>query len=260
MTFSCPEASRGRELQRSCRLRRLALLALPLLLAACEPLATVGRAPDFTPLEPRFEHRALYTVPLPERTEPLRPAGGASLWESGQRSLLGDRRASRAGDILTVVIEIDDRAVMNNTTGRNRSGEQSMGIPQLLGIPQRLNERLPAGASMEDAVALRGGSGFQGSGQIARNEQMTLRVATTVVERLPNGVLRIEGSQEVRVNNELRELLVSGYIRPEDISRRNEIAYDRIAGARISYGGRGTLSGAQQPRYGQQIADIVLPF
>ena len=239
---------------------RLCWLLLPAALTACTSLGEVGRAPDFTPMEPRQEHRALYTVPIPERAAPVRPAGGASLWDSGQRSLLGDRRASRAGDILTVVIEINDRAVMTNTTGRTRTGEQTMGVPQLLGIPQRLNERLPAGASMDEAVALRGGSGFQGSGQIARNEQLTLRVATTVVERLPNGVLRIEGSQEVRVNNELRELLVSGYIRPEDISRRNEIAYDRIAGARISYGGRGTISGAQQPRYGQQIADIILPF
>ena len=240
--------------------KRLGWLLFPAALTACTSLGEVGRAPDFTPMEPRQEHRALYTVPIPERAAPVRPAGGASLWDSGQRSLLGDRRASRAGDILTVVIEINDRAVMTNTTGRTRTGEQTMGVPQLLGIPQRLNERLPAGASMDEAVALRGGSDFQGSGQIARNEQLTLRVATTVVERLPNGVLRIEGSQEVRVNNELRELLVSGYIRPEDISRRNEIAYDRIAGARISYGGRGTISGAQQPRYGQQIADIILPF
>lgn len=241
-------------------LQRPFLLALAVLLAACEPLATVGRAPEFTPLEPRMEHRALYTMPIPDRVAPDRPAGRASLWDSGQRSLLGDRRASREGDILTVVIEINDRAVMTNTTGRNRTGETTMGLPQLFGLPQRLNDRLPAGAGMDEAVALRGGSGFQGTGQIARNEQLTLRVATTVVERLPNGVLHIEGIQEVRVNNELRELLVSGYIRPEDISRRNDIAYDRIAGARISYGGRGTLSGAQQPRYGQQIADIVLPF
>jgi flagellar L-ring protein FlgH len=237
----------------------LALLAV-LLLSACQPLSTVGRAPEFTPMEPRLEHRALYNVPIPERTELRRGADDASLWTAEQRSLLGDRRASRAGDILTVVIEINDRAEIQNSSQRGRTGSQSMGVPQLFGLPQRIDQRLPAGASMAQAVSLDSASTFQGSGSVSRNERLTLRVATTIVERLPNGVLRIEGSQEVRVNNELRELIVTGYIRPEDISRRNEISYDRIAGARISYGGRGQITEMQQPRYGQQIADIILPF
>ncbi len=236
------------------------LLVAALLLGACQQLSTVGRAPEFTPLEPRLEHRALYNVPLPERTEVRRNADDASLWSAGQRSLLGDRRASRQGDILTVVIEIDDRAEISNSSQRGRTGSQSMGVPQLFGLPQQIDRHLPAGASMAQAVGVDSASSFQGSGSVSRNERLTLRVATTIVERLPNGVLRIEGSQEVRVNNELRELIVTGYIRPEDISRRNEIAYDRIAGARISYGGRGQISDMQQPRYGQQIADIILPF
>jgi len=236
------------------------VLLAALLLSACQPLSTVGRAPEFTPLEPRLEHRALYNVPLPERTEIRRTADDASLWSASERSLLGDRRATRPGDILTVVIEIDDRAEITNSSQRGRSGSQSMGVPQLFGVPQRINERLPAGASLANAVGVDSSSTFQGSGSVSRNERLTLRVASTIVERLPNGVLRIEGSQEVRVNNELRELIVTGYIRPEDISRRNEVAYDRIAGARISYGGRGQISEMQQPRYGQQIADILLPF
>ena len=239
---------------------RLSLLALPLALAACSDLADVGGPPDFTPLVPTLEHHALYNVPLPEVTERRRAVDTASLWSSGQRSLLGDRRASQPGDILTVVIEINDSAQISNTSQRGRTGSQSMGVPQLLGIPQLIDEQLPAGASMADAVSLNSASAFQGSGSVSRNERLMLRVATTVIERLPNGVVRIEGSQEVRVNNELRELVVTGYIRPEDISRRNEIPYDRIAGARISYGGRGQISQMQQPRYGQQIVDIVMPF
>ena len=156
--------------------------------------------------------------------------------------------------------QINDSAQISNTTQRGRTGSQSMGVPQLFGVPQLIDEHLPDGASMANAVAMDSASSFQGQGTVSRNEQLTLRVATTIIERLPNGVLRIEGSQEVRVNNELRELIVTGYIRPEDISRRNEIAYDRIAGARISYGGRGQISQMQQPRYGQQIAEIILPF
>lgn len=239
---------------------RFVLILIVSLLAACSDLAEVGRPPEFSPLEPRREHHALYNVPLPEVTERRRVTDDASLWAAGQRSLLGDRRASGPGDILTVVIEINDSAEISNTSQRGRTGSQTAGIPQFLGVPQLLNEHLPTGASMAEAVSVNSNSTFQGNGSVSRNERLTLRVATTIVERLPNGVLRLEGSQEVRVNNELRELIVTGFIRPEDISRRNEIPYDRIAGARISYGGRGQISIMQQPRYGQQITDIILPF
>ncbi len=244
---------------------RIAVRLLPSLLAvlsltACGDLAVIGRAPEFSSLEPRLEHHALYNLPLPDRAEVRAPTDGASLWSAGQRSLLGDRRASHTGDILTVVIEINDSAEFSNTSERGRSGSQSLGVPQFFGIPQSVDRGLPAGASMGDAVSLNSAGSFQGSGSVSRNERLTLRVATTIVERLPNGVLRIEGSQEVRVNNELRELLVTGYIRAEDISRRNEIPYDRIAGARISYGGRGQISAVQQPRVGQQIIDLLLPL
>jgi flagellar L-ring protein precursor FlgH len=184
----------------------------------------------------------------------------SSLWTSGRQSLLGDRRASQRGDILTVVIEIDDSAEFSNSSERGRSGSEQMGVTGLFGLPQRIDERLPEGASMADAVGATGSSNSTGSGAVRRNEQLTLRVAATVTDLLDNGILRIEGSQEVRVNFEIRELLVSGYVRPEDISRQNEIAYDRIAAARISYGGRGHISDVQQPRLGQQVADILLPF
>ena len=188
------------------------------------------------------------------------PSDASSLWTAGQSSLFGDRRAGGRGDILTVVIEIDDKAEISNTTGRSRSGKEKLGIPSLFGIPQRLDTVLPEGATSADAVSTTSTSSYSGNGTVARNEKLTLRVAATVVEELPNGVLRIEGRQEVRVNNELRELLVSGYVRPVDVSRQNEITYDKIAGAQISYGGRGQISDVQQPRYGQQIADAILPF
>ncbi|CAG0911712.1 unnamed protein product, partial [Cyprideis torosa] len=159
----------------------------------------------------------------------------ASLWTGSRGSLLGDRRAIKRGDILTVVVEIDDKAEISNTTSRGRSGSESLGIPNLLGIPQRLDKRLPEGASMADAVGISSTSQSSGNGSVRRNEKLTLRVAATIVDVLPNGVLSISGSQEVRVNFEMRELLVSGFVRPEDISRQNEITYDKIASARVSY-------------------------
>lgn len=229
-------------------------------LSGCAQAAHLGRAPAFNPLEGSFQHHALYNTPLPETTEVRRATDEASLWSASQRSLLGDRRASRQGDILTVVIDIDESAAISNTTGRSRDGSVSGGVTQLLGLPQVIDRRLPTGASLATAVQTQGGTAFNGTGSVARSEQLELRIAATVVERLPNGVMRLEGSQEVRVNNELRELLVSGYVRPEDISRRNEITYDKIAGARISYGGRGHISDMQQPRLGQQLIDMISPF
>ncbi|MDN5788064.1 flagellar basal body L-ring protein FlgH [Pseudorhodobacter sp.] len=234
----------------------LGLLVLP----ACSKLAETGKAPAFSPVEGSYQHHAMYSTPMPEFAEPDGPTEASSLWSAQSGSLFGDRRAGKRGDILTVVIQIDDKAEISNSTGRSRSGSKQMGVPSLFGIPQRLDEKLPVGASMAEAVAISSDSKFAGQGSVQRNEKLTLRVAATVVEQLPNGVLRIEGQQEVRVNFELRELIVTGYVRPADISRQNEITYDRIAGARIAYGGRGQITDVQQPAYGQQIADTVLPF
>ncbi len=164
------------------------------------------------------------------------------------------------GDILTVVIEIDEQAEISNATDRSRSGAENLGVPDFFGLPQRLDNSLPDGAASERLVGINTSSSSSGDGSVRRNEKLTLRVAATVVERLPNGVLAISGTQELRVNFELRELLVTGYVRPADISRQNEITYDKIAAARVSCGGRGQITDVQQPRYGQQILDAVLPF
>lgn len=188
------------------------------------------------------------------------PISQASLWTGERGSLLGDRRAMQRGDILTVVIEIDDSAEISNSSDRSRSASQQTALPQLLGFPQRLDRRLPEGATASALVDVNSQSSASGDGSVRRNEQLTLRVAVTITDVLPNGVLSIVGQQEVRVNFELRELLVTGYVRPEDITRQNEITYDKIASARISYGGRGQITDVQQPRYGQQVLEQALPF
>lgn len=238
----------------------IALACAAVALSACGKVSNVGKEPAFNPMEGSYQHHALYSTPLPETADKRRTTDQASLWSSGHRSLLGDHRAGHRGDILTVVIEIDDRAEISNSSGRTRAASGNMGVPGLFGIPERLNEVLPEGATMAAAVSANSASNYNGEGSVRRREKLTLRVAATVVERLANGVLRVEGTQEVRVNHELRELLVSGYVRPQDISRQNEITYDKIAGARVSYGGRGMISDVQQPRYGQQLADILLPY
>lgn len=164
------------------------------------------------------------------------------------------------GDILTVVVEIDDRAEISNTSDRSRQSDQQMSVGSLFGLPQRVAGFLPDGASLDPAVSLSSSASDGGAGSIRRNEKLTLRIAATVVSVLPNGLFEILGTQQVVVNFEMRELVVSGFVRPEDISRLNEITYDKIASARIAYGGAGQITDMQQPRVGSQILDHVLPF
>jgi flagellar L-ring protein FlgH len=239
---------------------KLIPFALLALVSACGRIDHLGKAPSFSDSTDNPEQIAMLSPGLPNTLEPFGVVDDASLWSGARQSLLGDRRAVRRGDILTVVIEIDERAEISNATDRSRTGSESLRIPQLFGLPQRVDPNLPAGASLSDAVSVTSNSQSAGDGSVKRNEKLTLRVAATILNVLPNGVLSISGSQELRVNFELRELLVTGYVRPEDISRQNEITYDKIASARVSYGGRGQITDAQQPRYGQQILDTVLPF
>ncbi|SFR51821.1 flagellar L-ring protein precursor FlgH [Yoonia tamlensis] len=236
-------------------------LGLLIFLTGCST-TPIGRAPDFTPQERTAEREAMFnpSMPDPVASTRLGPTSQASLWSRDRGSLLGDRRAMQRGDILTVVIEIDDSAEISNSSARSRSASQQAGIPQLAGIPQRIDPQLPEGASSAALVDLSSDSSASGDGSVRRNEKLTLRVAVTITDVLPNGILAITGQQEVRVNYELRELIVTGYVRPEDITRQNEVTYDKIASARISYGGRGQITDMQQPRYGHQLLENVLPF
>ncbi|SPF81218.1 flagellar basal body L-ring protein FlgH [Pseudoprimorskyibacter insulae] len=235
-------------------------LACVVALAACNKFDHLGKPPSFTPSRASNEHHAMVFAGMPAVPKPQTGVTRASLWSRDQASLLGDRRAAEKGDILTVVIEIDESAEISNSTARSRSSNGSMQIPEFFGIPQRIDKGISEGASMANAVSTSSASGSNGDGSVRRNEKLMLKVAATVVDELPNGVLAIEGAQEVRVNFELRELLVTGFVRPADISRKNEITYDKIAAARISYGGRGQITDVQQPRYGQQVMDTLLPF
>lgn len=241
------------------RLPKTLLLAV-LAVSACGRFDHLGKPPSLTPNDQSPEQVAMLWPGLPLHTQPQRAVDGSSLWSGGQQSLLGDQRAIKKGDILTVVIELDEKAEISNNTNRSRSASESLEVPSLFGLPQRVQDKLPDGASLDEAVSVESDASTSGRGSVRRNEKLTLRVAATVLDVLPNGVLSISGSQELRVNFELRELLVTGYVRPQDISRQNEITYDKIASARVSYGGRGQITDVQQPRYGQQILDSLLPF
>lgn len=238
-------------------------LVTVLALSGClERLAEVGRGPQLSSVDSGITaniaaERAAMAVPPPTPRRETYEQG--SLWRSGPASLFGDRRAARMGDILTVIINIDDQATLQNSSSRTRSAGENLAIADLFGIDRLIANELGSEV-LDPAVGLSSGSNTSGSGNINRNEQIMLRIAATVVQELANGHLVVRGTQEVRVNSELRDLQITGIIRPEDISRQNTITYDKMAGARIYYGGRGMVSDVQAPRYGQQILEILAPF
>ncbi len=240
--------------------RKLCPLLLAITVGACTSLDHLGREPT---MSPAGASRTRIASPTELSTPPKpvdRPATTASLWQSGPRSLFGDRRARSIGDIVTVMVEINDKAEIDNSTNRSRKANESLGIPNMFGLEQHLTRILPGTPDLSTLVAANSDSASGGTGSVSREESIELKVAATVTDVLPNGNLVIYASQEVRVNFELRDLQVSGVIRPEDISRQNTISYEKIAEARVVYGGRGQITDLQQPRIGQQVLDRVLPF
>ncbi|MEM1156568.1 MAG: flagellar basal body L-ring protein FlgH [Pseudomonadota bacterium] len=237
--------------------------AIAIGISACgvpQRLSDVGRAPELAPITDPQQVAGYQPVSLPMPNPETVVYQPNSLWRSGARAFFRDQRAKQVGDILTVVINIEDEATLDNTTNRSRTNNEDADLNSLLGYEASLNDILPEAVVPGDLINLGSTSNSSGSGSIEREEEISLRVAALITQVLPNGNLVIEGRQQVRVNFELRELQVAGVIRPEDITSANQITYDQIAEARLSYGGRGHITDVQQPRYGQQVYDILFPF
>ncbi|PKP78006.1 MAG: flagellar basal body L-ring protein [Alphaproteobacteria bacterium HGW-Alphaproteobacteria-3] len=238
------------------RLSIVALLAAAL--AGCnaaDRISNIGKAPDFSPMAAPATSVAM---PMPAPEEIVYQPN--SLWRSGSRAFFRDQRAARVGDILTVLINVEDSAKVNNTTTRSRSNSENAGVNNLFGYESYLGKVFPDAVDKTNLADLESTSDSEGKGSVDRKETIDLTVAAVVTQVLPNGNLVIGGRQQVRVNYEVRDLLVSGIVRPEDISNINTVQHTQIAEARISYGGEGQISDMQQPRYGQQLFDIIMPF
>jgi len=233
-----------------------------LMLSAC---ATHDNFHTPKSLPNNWQNQPTYQVP-PRQVQDQLPvtqsnnAKVTSLWSISPKSLFGDRRASQAGDIITVVVEINDEAEMINSTSQSRITDQNFSVGALFGLPEVLSRSLPDGASLAPAVDITRGSNVNGDGNIRREESLTLRLAARVVDVMPNGYLSLSGKQEIMVNNEVRYLQVTGLIRTQDISRLNTITYDKIAEARIFYGGQGQVTDAVKSRIGNKLLTKVLPF
>ncbi len=244
-------------------LRVLVAAAMVITLSGCNlfsRLSEVGSEPSLTSIRnPATLHgNQPVQMPMPAPVEAVHHPN--SLWRPGSRAFFKDQRANQVGDILTVNIEIDDSASLNNSTTRSREAGEGAALSAFLGYESLLSDIFPDAVHPDNLVNLDSDSNSSGTGAVDRQEDIEFDLAAIVTQVLPNGNLVIGGRQEVRVNYEVRQIQVAGIVRPEDIRSDNTIPYDKIAEARIAYGGRGQLSDLQQPRYGQQIFDILWPF
>jgi flagellar L-ring protein precursor FlgH len=239
------------------RLAPFAVTLTALLLQACalDQIREIGREPALSPVGSGLAPERAVHLNLP--VTPAAYHSGSSTWRDSGADLFRDARAFRIGDVVTVNISIKDKASLDNTS--NRSRDSSVGLTSALDFDFGFGGPGAKGSGKLDGNLDRT-TATDSKGGIARSESINLLVAAVVTEVLPNGNLVISGTQEVRVNFEVRVLSVAGVIRPRDISTDNSISYDKIAEARVSYGGRGPVMQVQQPAYGQQILDIVSPF
>jgi len=244
------------------KLRTGFALPLALLLTGCGVLgrlSEVGQPPEMSKSsDPTKEasYRPM-TMPMPT-TQTAAPQIG-SLWRTGSRAFFKDQRAAQVGDLLTVLVNATDTADVKNATTASRTGAETMGVPNLLGLESALPHLLP-GATASSLLSATSTNSNNGTGEIKRADTVTLRLAGVVTQVLPNGNLVIAARQEMLVNSELRQLLVTGVVRPQDIASDNTVTHDRMAEARIAYGGRGQLTDLQTARWGQQVVDILAPF
>ncbi|RXH31699.1 MULTISPECIES: flagellar basal body L-ring protein FlgH [Bradyrhizobium] len=245
------------------RLRRIAISAL--LLTSCalggcssiDRLSQIGEQPKLSAIDNPTTQPGYKPVQMPMPKPEVASYNPNSLWRNGSRAFFKDQRARQVGDLLTVTVNITDKANIENDTSRSRTNKEDSGITDFIGAKTitQANKILPGRILTADST-----SSSEGKGSVDRKEALQTNVAAVVTQVLPNGNLVVEGKQEIRVNYEIRELIVAGIVRPEDIQSDNTIDSTKIAQARIAYGGRGQIMDVQQPRYGQQVMDVLLPF
>ena len=225
--------------------------------SSIDRLTQIGEQPKLSSIDNPTTQPGYKPVQMPMPKPETVSYNANSLWRNGSRSFFKDQRAHQIGDLLTVTVNITDQANFANETQRSRTVTEDSGITSFLGsnLLAGKSTALPGRLLTADAI-----SNSDGKGSIVRQESLQTNVAAVVTQLLPNGNLVVEGKQEIRVNFEKRELIVAGIVRPEDIQSDNTIDSSKIAQARIAYGGHGQLTDIQQPRYGQQVMDVLLPF
>ena len=238
------------------------LTSMAALLTACsavDRLENIGAAPKLAPIANPLTQAGYRPVTMPTEQAPAEPRQANSLWTPGSRSFFHDPRASHVGDIITIDITIADAAKISNTTTRTRTNSDDANMTNFFGLEGVLQHAIPS-ADPSSLVKLGSDTSNVGAGSVDRSEDVNLVLAGIVTQVLPNGNMVVGGHQQVRVNNELRDLQISGIVRSEDITQDNTVNLSQIAEARVSYGGQGQITDVQQPRYGSQVLDVLMPF
>lgn len=228
--------------------------------SAVDRVKNIGEVPPQSAIKNPTMAKNYQPVSMPMPQQDVAMKKGNSLWTGAQQGFFKDQRAKTVGDIMTVVIDIDDKGKMENTTDRSRKTSEGAALPNLLGMETQLTQVFPEALSTSSLTSADADSSYKGDGSTDRKEKIEMKLAAVVTQVLPNGNMVIQGSQEVRVNYENRVLQLAGIVRPQDISIDNTISYEQIAEARIAYGGNGQITDVQQPRYGTQLYDIIFPF
>ena len=219
--------------------------------SAIDRIENIGEAPKLAPVGNPADTQLVAAIPTPP---PITHTGN-SLWQPGSKSFFHDPRATHVGDVITVNVSIADTAKLSNTTSRSRTNSENAGLTNFFGL-----ENSMPGMDPGSLVKMGSDNSNVGAGSVNRSESVNMTMAALIAQVLPNGNMVVSGHQQVRVNNELRDLQVSGIVRSEDIAAENTVDLAQIAEARVSYGGNGTVSDVQQPRYGSQLLDVILPW
>jgi flagellar L-ring protein precursor FlgH len=228
---------------------------------ALDRISKLGEQPQLTDITNPQTQPGYRPISLPMPPPLVSERQPNSLWRNGSRGFFKDLRATRVGDLVTVVINFNESGALQDSTTRTRANTETNNVASLLGFQNTINRLAKlSSAQTPNVLDLTSNLSNVGTGAITRQEQVNLRLAALIEQMLPNGNMVLYGHQEVRLNFEVRALQIAGVIRPEDIAADNTINYDQIAEARISYGGRGQITDVQQPRYGSQLMDVIMPF
>lgn len=252
-------------MKRNKTLQVVAALSVLMTSAACtmsqfDELKNVGKPPELQAPQNPVEKADYQPISWPQPAPLTGIHTSGSLWQAGSKTFFRDTRARTVGDIMTVIVKIQDKAELDNSTERTRDSSESLDIPSVYGLQRNIRGLLNEESEGDPLLDIGSQTNTKGEGKIGRQENIETKVAAVVTQLMANGNMAIYGSQEIRVNSEVRQMTVQGIVRPEDVASDNTVDITQLAEARISYGGKGDLTSVQRPRIGQQVVDILSPF